>query len=286
MKSVTIIYTTARMGGIDILRDSMQRQTHKPKQIIICDALYDWRYEAVAKYMHGLPVLHLSDPPKRPGDYWNLSKAWNRALATIDPDTCDLVCLLQDYIWLPDDAIARFVERCSTEGEDIAISGVGHQYLPADDVHVSFHPTDTQDRRISIFSHMRPPCGDRTFTDPRLEKRGWYLCNPIEWEANWACFPTRSAYSIGGFDEDFDAGWGYDNVNFSERLQLSGCPTFVDGFNESRSYSHIELFKEKTTRDAAPNNQDLWHRKYRDFHKGSKNWRSGHLHRHFEAALP
>lgn len=278
MRSVTVIYTTARYGGINILRDSMRRQTVQPKQIIICDALCDERHAEVANFMYDMPVLHLPDPPKRPGDYWSLNKAWNRALATIDPDTCDIVAILQDYIWLPNDAIEKFVRRFDDEGDDIAISGVGNQYA-LDQTEVG--PIDLQDK-LSIWKHYMPPCGDMTFKDPRLEKRGFFICNPVEWEASWACFPTRSAYAIGGFDEDFDAGWGYDNVNFAERLQLSGCQIFVDGFNEVRGYSHIRIFEEQAVRDKAPNNQQLWHRKYRDFHKGSKNWRSGHLHRHFE----
>ncbi len=42
------------------------------------------------------------------------------------------------------------------------------------------------------------------------------------WEVDWACAPKKFLYDIGGFDEDLDRGWGYDNVSVGYRAELQG----------------------------------------------------------------
>ena len=244
---VTVVYCTARRGGLDILYQSMQDQTHKDLEVVVVDELgrsLSSIAGADSKYIDVKP------PAKKSDKFWNLSASLN---AGVRAATGELIVLLQDYIWVPEDGLSRFVIRSKDEPKGL-ISGVGHQYM---DVH----------------EWGGPPRGQRVFVDPRMERRGFYLCTPVEWEANWSCFRKKVWEDVGGFDEDFDAGWGYDNVNFAERAQMAGYHLFLDTHNEVLCYSHIKMFNEQGTRDAAPNNQKLWVRKYSELSQGLTPWK-------------
>lgn len=43
-----------------------------------------------------------------------------------------------------------------------------------------------------------------------------------EWEIDWACCPKKLLVEIGGFDEELDKYWGFDNVNVGERINMAG----------------------------------------------------------------
>lgn len=249
MPKVTIIVPTARFGGLDIIHDNVMRQTYRDFECIVVDEL---------KRSH-LPqdkcFTIIDAPEKDPKMYWNLDKSLNHAIRLAKGE---VIVLLNDYIWIPDDALERLI-KLHEDDRPCLVTGVGHQYVapPADDPK-------------GLYSVWNPfpgrPSGDKIFTDPRVKGKGVYICTPVEWEGNWACFAKEIWEKIGGFDEEFDAGWGYDNVNFAERAQLAGFNTFLDLENECFGYSHIKLFSEEKARDSAPNNQPMWYKKYQDLH--------------------
>lgn len=43
-----------------------------------------------------------------------------------------------------------------------------------------------------------------------------------EWEIDWAAAPKHAIIDIGGFDEELDKHWGFDNVNIGLRAVLGG----------------------------------------------------------------
>lgn len=257
---VSIIYPTARYGGLDILKHSMEHQTHKDLEVIILDELHRFPIEMQSDYVS---YNFVTPPVKKPEMFWNLSASLNAGCRVA---TGELIVLLQDYIWVPPTGIEKYVKKVEQEGPCL-ITGVGHQYKEPNYV-------DNPKGEYSCWNQWPgEPHGDLTFFDPRMKDGGFSVCNPVEWEGNWSCFSKEAWTKIGGFDEDFDAGWGYDNVNFSERAQLAGYQLFKDCDNEVKCYSHINLFTEQKHRDESPNNQALWHRKYRDLHKGSRQWK-------------
>lgn len=256
---VSVIYCTARHGGLDILERSMAHQFHTDLEVIILDELH-------RGFVRDWPAnFRFIDPPKKkPNMFWNLSASLNAGCRAA---TGSIIVLLQDYIWVPPSGITRFLDRFKEEATDCIISGVGHQYS---------EPSCLDDAKglYSVWTDFPgPPSGNQTFMDPRMKKNGFYVTIPVEWEANWSAFPRDAWQRVGGFDEDFDLGWGYDNVNFAERCQLAGYNVMIDTKNEVLCYDHILIFAEKEKRDASPNNQALWHRKYRDLHKHRQPWR-------------
>lgn len=44
----------------------------------------------------------------------------------------------------------------------------------------------------------------------------------VEWEIDWGSAPKKLLKEIGGFDEELDKYWGFDNVNVGERINMAG----------------------------------------------------------------
>lgn len=54
----------------------------------------------------------------------------------------------------------------------------------------------------------------RCFVDGEIE--------PFRWEADLAVSPTKMFFDVGGFDETFDEGWSWDNVEIAWRAKSAG----------------------------------------------------------------
>lgn len=249
---VSVLYCTARPGGLDILRESMAVQTFQDFEVVIVDELRRWKLQQMFSDKR---FSFVEPPPKKEGMFWNLSASLNKGVAACRGE---IIVLLQDYIFIPEDGIKKLVEVYEKD-KPCLVCGVGNQYLapPATDPAGLWSVWDSWPGR---------PSGQVTFVDPRMKGSGLYVCTPVEWEANYACFGKEIWKKIGGFDEDFDAGWGYDNVNFAERAQLAGFNTFLDMDNPCLCYSHIKLLNEEKHRNDSPNNQPLWYKKYQNLH--------------------
>lgn len=264
MTKVSIVYATARHGGFDILEASLQHQTHKDIEVIIVDELRRFTPEQLGT----VPQLKYVTPPaKKDRMFWNLSASLNEGVRHA---TGELIVLLQDYIYMPPDAIEKFVAKYELEGPKCLITGVSDQFAEPRSI-------DNALGNWSAWNDDKPleiPHGEVVFKDPRNKDRGGFFATiPLEWEANWGCFPKQAWLDVGGFDERFDAGWGYDNCDFADRAQLAGYRIFLDCDNPVLCYSHINLFGEQTRRDAAPNNCALYNRLSRDRERGLESWK-------------
>lgn len=63
-------------------------------------------------------------------------------------------------------------------------------------------------------------------------------CRPDEWEANVAIAPMKAIKELGGFDEEYDNGWSWDNVNLAERAALLGYKFILDESNRPQLLPH------------------------------------------------
>ena len=260
---VSVVYCTARHGGFDILAKSIEHQTHSDLELLVVDELDRFSHTKLQEI--DPRFAYLKPPTKKPGMFWNLSASLNEGVRYA---TGELIVLLQDYIYLPPDAIEKYVKKYELEGPKCLISGVSDQFASP--------PIDCPLGAWSVWDHdvPLPPSGEIVFKDPRNKDRGgFFVTIPLEWEANWGCFPKQAWIDVGGFDERFDAGWGYDNVDFADRCQHAGYRIFLDCDNPVQCYSHINLFNEQGRRDSAPNNCALYNRLERDRHKWLEPWK-------------
>lgn len=51
---------------------------------------------------------------------------------------------------------------------------------------------------------------------------GGDLLGPHYWEADFACAPTQAFFDVGGYDEEFNKGWSWDNVEIARRIYRTG----------------------------------------------------------------
>lgn len=66
-------------------------------------------------------------------------------------------------------------------------------------------------------------------------------CPPAEWEANVAIAPLAVIKELGGFDEEYDNAWSWDNVNLAERAAMLGCSFILDESNRPQLLHHPKV---------------------------------------------
>lgn len=63
-------------------------------------------------------------------------------------------------------------------------------------------------------------------------------CKPEEWESNVAIAPMRLIREVGGFWEELDWGWSWDNVDLAKRAAMLGAKFVIDESNRPKLYPH------------------------------------------------
>lgn len=58
--------------------------------------------------------------------------------------------------------------------------------------------------------------------DWRRHRKTDETLNFMEWEIDWAAAPRYALEKVGGFDEELDKYWGFDNVNIGSRVEAAG----------------------------------------------------------------
>ena len=88
-----------------------------------------------------------------------------------------------------------------------------------------------------------------------------------EWEICFGAAPRQWLIDIGGFDEQLDQAWGFDNVNVGFRAHQAGYPMKCDNNIESYGLDHdaLNLASFKDRRDPTLHNNRL-----NDFKRGEK----------------
>jgi len=72
--------------------------------------------------------------------------------------------------------------------------------------------------------------------DWRRDRRG--KCDWQEWEIDYASAPRQALIDVGGFDEELDNYWGFDNVNIGLRLHMAGYEVVNLYDNPATAFDH------------------------------------------------
>lgn len=199
---VSVITPNIRKGGLEIVHNSLLRQTHKDWEWLICSPFNPEIKEAI----------WLIDDYK--GGFWSLNRAYNKLLANV---SSELVISWQDWIFVNPHGLESFINAYKETGG--IISGVGDQYE-------------------SVDKFGRPSV--KIWADPRKrDGKSFYEIYPNDAEFNWCAFPTKAAFDVGGFDEQLDfLGYGGDQLQFCTRLDELGYKFYLDQRNESFTVRH------------------------------------------------
>ena len=77
--------------------------------------------------------------------------------------------------------------------------------------------------------------------DWRLHRQPFELIKAAEWETDWGSAPAEALRSVGGWDEDYDQGWSWDNVIVAEKAARLGYEFRVDPSNIAYGLDHDEV---------------------------------------------
>lgn len=139
----------------------------------------------------------------------DLNASYNRMLRRAKGE---LVVSLQDYIRIPENGLELFWEAYQNNKDTFFTAPVGKTI---DWVNVKW------DWRTSNAGRM-----------------DWTM-----WEADWASAPLEALKKIGGFDEELDKYWSFDNVNVGLRAEMAGYKFDCLHENKAVAYDHDKDFK-------------------------------------------
>ena len=171
----------------------------------------------------------------------DLNKAMNKMLRRVKGD---LVVFLQDYIKIPPNGLEKFWSWYQAHSKTLFTAPVG-KTLDWSSVVWDWRANGT-----------------------------WRIIEPAAWEIDWAAAPLKAFYDVGGFDEDFDRGWSWENANLAMRAQKAGYKFIVMTENKAVAYDH-DAVMEHPFRDKIPNNDTLAEIKRDAIEKGD--WKLSYL---------
>lgn len=94
-----------------------------------------------------------------------------------------------------------------------------------------------------------------------------------QWETDFASAPRQMFFEIGGYDEDMDQGWSWDNVNVAHRAKMAGYAFRCYPFIQAIVWDHDKF--EKHPFRGKNENVERIKKKQVEFEKG--NWKLRYL---------
>ena len=121
----------------------------------------------------------------------DLNRAYNRLLKR---SKGELIVFLQDYIKIRPDYLQRFWDAYQGSPRTFFTAPVGK----VDDLN----------------NHQEARWDWRAYEDAKPD----YKC----WEIDSGCAPRAALFEVGGFDEELDKWWSFDNVSVAKRADMLG----------------------------------------------------------------
>lgn len=252
-----LVHTPTRLlGGLDCNHLSLTRQVLPPDTELIWSvadeyyALREWELDMAVGLRPDIRLYHYKLPIKR-GMLRNLAHSYSYALDLAKYEQADLFISLQDYFWLPEDAIAKFIALNQQYPNDL-LTGTAHLMSYPDKSCVPGIYKDDDGvitgGGYTVFGTpwYEQPSGDYFFRDPRPQntEEAEYR-NPIEWETNWAAVPKIAIDSPIRFTEAYDVGAAYENQDFALQCEQNlGCGMVFDPNNIAWGINHKRLWPE------------------------------------------
>lgn len=226
---LSIVYTTKRKGGLDILEDNLRRQhvlhdlLHQGEvELVAIDEHADNAYRRRALYSLANRIGFMTFWHVCPGDYEEprFSKRMRARNCGLYYAKGTYVFFLDDYIWIPDNTIGRMLMKAENEPPLFFLTAAVDRTLAVTLDHVR-----GTDYEYSIFEDTFQPSAFG-FPDVPIARRdpraaaddaahvGAYSRNPFLWNQAVALAPRQLLGVNPGYDEDFDHGEGHGEAEF------------------------------------------------------------------------
>lgn len=236
---VSIICPTMRAGGLNILFDSLAKQTFTNFELVLSDGLYKHRAARAAKeaYDRFLRVVHV-EPHPNPFPLCAFCEYANAALAAASGE---IALFIVDFSWLPSDLVELHATFHKRAHPSIGMMGP-HRYRALDLLpeFPRYAQSDVtryeEDVRTGMLDDFMWSIGDRTDrpSEPHIVDGG----GSAPWDADpklrapagpidHVCFHAKNesvrmehVIAINGFDENLDGAHAYQDSDFADRLAV------------------------------------------------------------------
>jgi len=253
---VAVGIITKRKGGIDVIEASLLRQTYRDFVLFVID-----EHERNYWWEKVHPEVVCIQPPFKGNRPRNLARAYNLMAQYVDE--ADLFISLQDYIWLPEDGIERFVECYKASGDKNLYTGL---------TSISADPTVEDifdiEGAYSIFKeawYKKPDeiawhdARDSFYGEIGIDDtlRIIQIADPNHFEMNWAAIPVSLLRDGLTWDESYDEGIACENNKLAlDAIVKYDCGIVLDRDNHAISFPHRDYFDEGEI-GSADNNKNL-----------------------------
>lgn len=251
------VFTPTCRPGYDVSLNSLQRQNRDDLIWLVGDDLYPQR---VIPDIPELRVLHFdTGENKRAGnDPSSLAGAYHKAVELARRYDADLLISMQDYLWIPDDGITRFVDMADEFPTSLLTGLCSLSSDPGPETVAD--PEGMASIFAQPFDGTKPT--EIAWEDCRLEK--WApdtiaKADALWWETNWAAIPRKILHDPRlNFDLAYNRGYAYENQDYAIRAQQLGYDVWIDTGNHAIGLPHTAYFPAETERLRKINNR-MWH---------------------------
>ena len=242
MPKVSVLVSTFRPGGIDILLAGMRDQTFKNFEVIVVDRRYEIRHDLVMAAADGLDLYHVPEH-RRNGKWAAIGSAWNTAMALANGD---IFIFLPDWTYTPPGWIeAHLAVHAATTGVVYTAAPYRYTALPQVGIKKPFDFSTQQGRGAScseldavlrgeifeeLSAFMEPFTGEVAFSlphhllphqDSRVADAGQAL-HPTWLHVKNESLGRDLAFMLNGLDERLDRGKGPLDIDWGYRLAAVG----------------------------------------------------------------
>ena len=254
---VSIVVPTIRVGGLDVLLNSLNGQTFKNFELILIDGIFDYRHELISNKLEKFDFKIVHKPPfNNPFPINSFCKFANTGLVHANGE---IVLFVTDYTWLLNNCV-EIHANFHKSNNDLQALMCPHNYFEPPTLKKDFPiykletVLDHKQEQIDIyiddlksgklnnymwsifeqeFSNIENLHPDQVFwnTDPKLTHQKGCI-QPIFFHAKNESCKLEKVMRINGWDEDLDGSHCYQDSDLAERLsQISGLNWHCDPTN-------------------------------------------------------
>ena len=257
MPRVSVIVPTNRVGGLDLIFDSLEIQTYKDFELILSDNIFKYRKDLVAERSESykFPIIH-TEPFNNPFPLNSYCRSVNAALAYASGE---LVVMLSDYSWQESYWLQKHIEF-HDQNQNMAVSSP-HVYLDLFPVHSSvtdtYGPVAIMDTADAPFEQAEINGMDKyvqDLDDGVFDQVMWSLFEdgvnlsdtPLLSEANGPASPRDIKLGVDtGVIPPTHVFLKNDSFRLDQMMELNGIDEELDGAHGYQDYDISYRFVEK-----------------------------------------